>query len=40
MLLVSMSAKLTEKLGMAPGGEFRRAYQEVSKLSHCVYPEY
>ena len=29
MLLLSMSAHLTEQLGMAPGGEFRRALKEV-----------
>ncbi len=30
VLLLSMSAHLTEQLGMAPGGEFRRAFREVS----------
>ena len=30
LLLLSMSAHLTRELGMAPGGEFRRAFQEVS----------
>ena len=29
LLLLSMSAHLTKELGMAPGGEFRRAYHEV-----------
>jgi pheromone shutdown protein TraB len=29
LLLLSMSAHLTKELGMAPGGEFRRAFQEV-----------
>ena len=29
ILLLSLSAHLTEQLGMAPGGEFRRALQEV-----------
>ena len=29
MLLLSLSAHLTKELGMAPGGEFRRAFQEV-----------
>lgn len=29
-LLLSLSAKITEQLGMAPGGEFRRAFEEVS----------
>ena len=27
LLLLSMSAHLTKELGMAPGGEFRTAYQ-------------
>lgn len=31
ILLLSMSAHLTKELGMAPGGEFRRAFVEVSK---------
>ena len=29
LLLFSMSAHLTKELGMAPGGEFRRAIKEV-----------
>ena len=29
ILLVRMSAQITKQLGMAPGGEFRRAFQEV-----------
>lgn len=29
MLLLSLSAHLTKQLGMAPGGEFRKAYNEV-----------
>lgn len=29
ILLLSMSAHLTKELGMAPGGEFRRAFTEV-----------
>lgn len=32
ILLLSMSAHLTKELGMAPGGEFRRAFAEVSLL--------
>lgn len=36
LLLLSMSAHLTKELGMAPGGEFRRAFQEVSSLPSCV----
>lgn len=31
LLLLSMSAHLTKQLGMAPGGEFRRAYHEVNR---------
>lgn len=30
-----MSAKLTKELGMAPGGEFRRALAEASKIPNC-----
>ena len=33
LLLLSMSAHLTKELGMAPGGEFRTAYQEANKVS-------
>lgn len=29
ILFLSVSAQLTRDLGMAPGGEFRRAFQEV-----------
>ena len=29
LLLLSMSAHMTKELGMAPGGEFRRAVKEV-----------
>ena len=36
LLLLSMSAHLTKELGMAPGGEFRTAYQEAQKLSGCI----
>ncbi|KAJ8866717.1 hypothetical protein PR048_032578 [Dryococelus australis] len=32
LLLLSMSAHLTKQLGMAPGGEFRRAFSEVLPL--------
>ena len=30
LLFLSMSAHLTKELGMAPGGEFRTAFREVS----------
>ena len=36
LLLLSMSAHLTKELGMAPGGEFRTAYQEAQKLSGFI----
>lgn len=29
ILLLNLSAQLTRDLGMAPGGEFRRAFSEV-----------
>ncbi|KAK3101705.1 hypothetical protein FSP39_005707, partial [Pinctada imbricata] len=35
ILLLSMSAHLTKELGMAPGGEFRRAYREARKVPRC-----
>lgn len=35
VLLLNMSAKITKELGMAPGGEFRRALEEAKRLPHC-----
>jgi len=35
-LLLSLSAHLTKQLGMAPGGEFRRAFNEANKVPGCV----
>lgn len=35
ILLLNMSAKLTKELGMAPGGEFRTALKEASKIQGC-----
>ncbi|KAJ8956880.1 hypothetical protein NQ318_014297 [Aromia moschata] len=35
LLLLNMSAHLTKQIGMAPGGEFRVAYREASKISNC-----
>lgn len=35
-LLLSLSAQLTRELGMAPGGEFRRAFAEARKIPGCV----
>ncbi|XP_054164110.1 traB domain-containing protein-like [Oppia nitens] len=36
VLLLSLSAHLTKQLGMAPGGEFRRAFNEASRVPGCV----
>jgi pheromone shutdown protein TraB len=39
ILLLKMSAEITSRLGMAPGGEFRRAMEEVQRLQavkNCV----
>ena len=36
ILLLSMSASLTKTLGMAPGGEFRRAFHEAQSIPGCV----
>jgi len=36
LLLLSMSAHLTKELGMAPGGEFRRAFTEAKKVPGCM----
>lgn len=36
ILLLSMSAHLTRQLGMAPGGEFRRAVQEAERVKGCL----
>ncbi|CAH1117931.1 unnamed protein product, partial [Phaedon cochleariae] len=35
ILLLNMSAHLTKEIGMAPGGEFRVAYKEASKIPNC-----
>lgn len=35
ILLLNMSAKLTKELGMAPGGEFRTAMKEATKIPEC-----
>jgi len=34
--MLSMSAHLTKELGMAPGGEFRRAYREAKEIPGCL----
>jgi hypothetical protein len=36
ILLLKMSAEITSRLGMAPGGEFRRAMEEVHRIPNCV----
>lgn len=36
ILLLNMSAKITKELGIAPGGEFRRAVEEAKRLRNCV----
>ncbi|XP_075147234.1 uncharacterized protein LOC142221405 [Haematobia irritans] len=36
ILLLQMSAQIAKDLGMAPGGEFRRAFEEIHKLHGCV----
>lgn len=35
-LLLNTSAKITKKLGMAPGGEFRRAVDEAARIQNCM----
>ena len=35
LLFLSVSADLTKQLGMAPGGEFRRAYNEARNVLGC-----
>ncbi|XP_017846656.1 traB domain-containing protein [Drosophila busckii] len=36
ILLLQMSAQIAKDLGMAPGGEFRRAFEEIKKLPGCI----
>ncbi|XP_052836185.1 traB domain-containing protein [Drosophila gunungcola] len=36
ILLLQMSAQIAKDLGMAPGGEFRRAFEEIHKLPGCI----
>lgn len=36
ILLLQMSAQLAKELGMAPGGEFRRAFSEIKKIPGCL----
>ncbi|XP_066581050.1 traB domain-containing protein isoform X2 [Prorops nasuta] len=35
ILMLSMSAQVTKELGMAPGGEFRKAFAEGQKIPNC-----
>ncbi|XP_047678685.1 traB domain-containing protein isoform X2 [Tachysurus fulvidraco] len=37
ILLLKVSAHITEQLGMAPGGEFREAYKEAGKVPFCKF---
>lgn len=36
ILLLQMSAQIAKDLGMAPGGEFRRAFEEIHKVPGCM----
>ncbi|XP_032454636.1 traB domain-containing protein isoform X2 [Nasonia vitripennis] len=36
LLMLQMSAHLTKVLGLAPGGEFRRAFAEAKKIPNCI----
>ncbi|XP_014209792.1 traB domain-containing protein [Copidosoma floridanum] len=36
LLLLNLSAHLTKVLGMAPGGEFRTAFNEAKKIPNCL----
>ncbi|XP_033233151.1 traB domain-containing protein isoform X2 [Drosophila pseudoobscura] len=36
ILMLQMSAQIAKDLGMAPGGEFRRAFEEIHKLPGCI----
>ncbi|CAG9858218.1 unnamed protein product [Phyllotreta striolata] len=37
LLLLNMSAHITKEIGMAPGGEFRVAYNEAQKISSDIH---
>ncbi|XP_034032890.1 traB domain-containing protein [Thalassophryne amazonica] len=37
ILLLKVSAHITEQLGMAPGGEFREAFKEASRVPFCKF---
>ena len=36
LFLLYFSARLTKELGMAPGGEFRRAFLEARNVPGCI----
>jgi pheromone shutdown protein TraB len=36
LFLLYFSARLTKELGMAPGGEFRRAFIEARNVPGCI----
>ncbi|XP_043257505.1 traB domain-containing protein isoform X1 [Colletes gigas] len=36
ILLLRMVAQITKELGVAPGGEFRRAFEEARKVPNCI----
>ncbi|XP_067203496.1 traB domain-containing protein isoform X2 [Linepithema humile] len=36
ILLLRMAARVASQLGMPPGGEFRRAFEEVKKVPNCI----
>lgn len=36
ILLLRMAAQVAQQLGMPPGGEFRRAFEEVKKVPNCI----
>lgn len=37
ILLLRMAAYVAKQLGMPPGGEFRRAFEEVSTIYTVIY---
>ncbi|KYQ48492.1 TraB domain-containing protein [Trachymyrmex zeteki] len=36
ILLLRMAARVTQQLGMPPGGEFRRAFEETKSVPNCI----
>ncbi|KZC11409.1 TraB domain-containing protein, partial [Dufourea novaeangliae] len=36
ILLLRMVARISKQLGMAPGGEFRRAFEEAKSIPNCI----